>query len=212
MHFKPTLVTIYSDTHLFSGCGNEVSTSTKDGSTAITKAYLEGTWSEECQFISSSSSSRKVVIVFYNSGDNATRSITSYSGTICNNKSFIVRNKIKNITVGNKSTLSTNQIVTKYTALVSDITIEPSTSAVATAFNTAAFCGLTSWGSGSETSVAGKTCSSSTSSFRNSSINDGFRDLVQMNSEKTYIRTGNTSNLGSDGYPSSLYANKYFKE
>ena len=35
---------------IFSGCGNEVSTTTKDASTTITMAILDGTWIEECQF------------------------------------------------------------------------------------------------------------------------------------------------------------------
>ena len=74
-------------------------------------------------------------------------------------------------------------------------------------FNSASFCGVTSWSSGSETSIAGKTCQSTTFS----SVNDGFKDIVQMNSERTYIRFGNTSDLESDGYPSTVYANKYYK-
>ena len=98
-------------------------------------------------------------------------------------------------------------ILTKYTAVILDYTLEPSTTAVATVFNNASYCGVTSWSSGSETSIAGKTCSSSSIS----SVNDGFRDIVQMNSERTYIRFGNTSDLESDGYPSTVYANKYYK-
>ena len=49
---------------IFSGCGNEVSTSTKDGSVTITMAILDGTWIEECKFISSSSTSVKRAYVF----------------------------------------------------------------------------------------------------------------------------------------------------
>ena len=190
-----------------SGCGNEVSTSTKDGSATITMAYLDGSWSEECQYDSSSNSSDKTVIVFSDSGDNLTLTATTYSGTICYNKSFIIREKVKNITIGSKTTLPSNHIVTKYTAVNLDYTIEPSTSTVATAFNNASFCGLTSWSSGSETSVAGRTCGSITIS----SANDGFKDIVQMDSEKTFIRTG-SSEVDSDGYPTSLYSNLYYKQ
>ena len=82
---------------IFSGCGNEVSTNTKDGSATITMAYLDGTWAEECLFISSSSTSQETVVVFSDSGDNATISGIIYSGTNCNNKSYIVRTKINNI-------------------------------------------------------------------------------------------------------------------
>ena len=191
-----------------SGCGNEVSISTKDSSATITMAYLDGTWSEGCQYDSSANNSDKTVVVFSDSGDNATLTATSYSGTICNNKSFIIRQKIQNITIGSKFTLSSsNHIVTKYTAVLTDYTIEPSTSTAATSFNNASFCGLTSWSSGSESSVAGRTCGTITIS----SVNDGFKDIVQMNSEMTYIRSG-SSEVGSDGYPTSLYANKYIKE
>ena len=192
---------------IISGCGNEVSTSTKDGSATITMAYLDGTWSRECELTSTSTTSAKVAINFFASSDNATKSTTYYTGTICYNTNYVLREKINNITIGSKTTTSGNLIITKYTAVTLDITIEPKSTALATSLNDASFCGLTSWSSGSETSIAGKTCSSTTYS----SVNDGFRDLVQMNSERTYIRTGNTSELGSDGYPSTVYYNKYFK-
>ena len=57
------------------------------------------------------------------------------------------------------------------------------------------------------TSVAGKTCQTTTYS----AANIGFRDIVQMNSERTYIKIGNTTDLENDGYPSTVYANKYYK-
>ena len=192
---------------IFSGCGNEVSTSTKDGSATITMATLDGTWTEECQFLSSSSTSGKIAIVFSNSGDNATESTTFYTGTICYNQNYILRNKINNISIGTKTTNTAGLIITKYTAVISDITIEPKNATLASSLNSISFCGVTSWSSGSETSIAGKTCSSTTYS----SANTGYRDIIQMNSEKTYIRTGNTSDLESDGYPSTVYSNKYYK-
>jgi hypothetical protein len=192
---------------IISGCGNEVSTSTKDESATITMAYLDGTWTRECELTDKSSTSAKVAINFSGSSDNATKTTTFYTGTICYNTNYILREKINNITIGSKTATAANLIITKYTAVTLDITIEPKSTALATSLNDASFCGLTSWSSGSETSIAGKTCSSTTYS----SVNDGFRDLVQMNSERTYIRTGNTSELGSDGYPSTVYYNKYFK-
>ena len=192
---------------IFSGCGNEVSTTTKDASTTITMAILDGTWIEECQFISSSSTSAKETFAFSSSNNTATNSVTYYTGSICNNQDYILSVKTNNISIGTKSANTEGLIITKYTAVISDITIEPKNAARASSFNSASFCGVTSWSLGSETSIAGKTCSSTTYS----SVNDGFKDIVQMNSERTYIRFGNTSDLESDGYPSTVYANKYYK-
>ena len=192
---------------IFSGCGNEVSTSTKDGSTTITMAILDGTWIGECQFISSSSTSAKKTYTFSSSNNTATESLTYYTGSIRNNQNYILSEKTNNISIGTKSANTAGLIITKYTAVILDITIEPKNAAIASSFNSTSFCGVTSWSSGSETSIAGKTCSSTTFS----SVNDGFRDIVQMNSERTYIRFGNTSDLESDGYPSTVYTNKYYK-
>ena len=192
---------------IFSGCGNEVSTSTKDGSTTITMAILDGTWIGECEFISSSSTSVKETYAFSSSSNTAINSITYYTGSICNNQNYILRVKTNNISIGTKSANTAGLIITKYTAVILDITIEPKNAARASSLNSTSYCGVTSWSSGSETSIAGKTCSSTTYS----SVNDGFRDIVQMNSERTYIRFGNTSDLESDGYPSTVYTNKYYK-
>jgi len=192
---------------IFSGCGNEVSTRTKDGSTTITMAILDGTWIGECEFISSLSTSVKETYAFSSSSNTAINSITYYTGSICNNQNHILSVKTNNISIGTKSANTEGLIITKYTAAILDITIEPKNVAIASSFNSASFCGVTSWSSGSETSIAGKTCQSTTYS----SVNDGFRDIVQMNSERTYIRFGNTSDLESDGYPSTVYANKYYK-
>ena len=170
-------------------------------------AYLDGTWSEKCQYDSSDGSSYKTGAVFSDSADNVTISTSYYSGSICNNDFAIVRQKINTISIGSKVTLSSGYIVTKYTAVILDYTLEPTTSTYASALNTISHCGITSWTSGTETSIAGLTCGSITIS----SANDGFKDIVQMNSERTYIRTG-SSELDSDGYPTSLYANKYIKE
>jgi len=192
---------------IFSGCGNEVSTTTKDGSATITMAILDGTWIGECQFISSSSTSVKETFAFSSSNNTATNSLTYYTGSICYNQNYILREKINNISIGAKTTNTEGLIITKYTAVISDITIEPKNETLVLSLNNASFCGITSWSLGLETSVAGKTCSSTTFS----SANIGYRDIVQMNSERTYIRTGNTSDLESDGYPSTLYGNNYYK-
>jgi len=192
---------------IFSGCGNEVSTTTKDASTTITMAILDGTWIGECEFISSSSTSVKEAYAFSSSSNTAIYSVTYYTGSICNNQNYILRVKTNNISIGTKSANTEGLIITKYTAVILDITIEPKNAAIASSFNSASFCGVTSWSSGSETSIAGKTCQSTTFS----SVNDGFKDIVQMNSERTYIRFGKKSDLESDGYPSTVYANKYYK-
>ena len=192
---------------IFSGCGNEVSTTTKDGSVTITMATLDGTWIRECEFISSTSTSGKVAISFSSSSNTVTKSTTYYTGSICYNQNYILREKINNISIGAKTTNTEGLIITKYTAVISDITIEPKNETLVLSLNNASFCGITSWSLGLETSVAGKTCSSTTFS----SANIGYRDIVQMNSERTYIRFGNTSDLESDGYPSTVYANKYYK-
>ena len=192
---------------IFSGCGNEVSTTTKDASTTISMAILDGTWIGECQFISSSSTSAKETFAFSSSNNTATNSLTYYTGSICNNQNYILRVKTNNISIGTKSANTEGLIITKYTAVILDITIEPKNTAVVSYLNSTSYCGVTSWTSESETSIAGKTCSSTTYS----SVNDGFKDIVQMNSERTYIRFGNTSDLESDGYPSTVYSNKYYK-
>ena len=192
---------------IFSGCGNEVSTTTKDASTTISMAILDGTWIGECQFISSSSTSAKRTYTFSSPNNTATESLTYYTGSICNNQNYILRVKTNNISIGTKSANTEGLIITKYTAVILDITIEPKNTAVVSYLNSTSYCGVTSWTSESETSIAGKTCSSTTYS----SVNDGFKDIVQMNSERTYIRFGNTSDLESDGYPSTVYENKYYK-
>ena len=193
---------------IFSGCGNEVSTSTKDGSVTITMEILDGTWIEECLFISSTSTSGKRAIVLSSSNNTGIKSTTYYTGSICYNQNYILREKINNISIGTKTANTEGMIITKYTAVISDITIEPKNAAIVSTLNSISYCGVTSWSSGSETSIAGKTCSSTSIS----SVNDGFRNITQMNSERTYIRNGNTSDLGSDGYPKTIYGNKYYKE
>ena len=108
---------------IFSGCGNEVSTTTKDASTTITMAILDGTWIEECQFVSSSSTSTKEIFAFSSSNNTATNSLTYYTGSICNNQNYIIRVKTNNISIGTKSANTEGLIITKYTAEILDITI-----------------------------------------------------------------------------------------
>ena len=192
---------------IFSGCGNEVSTSTKDGSVTITMENLDGTWIEECLFISSTSTSGKRAIVLSSLNNTGIKSTTYYTGSICYNQNYILREKINNISIGTKTTNTEGLIITKYTAVFSDITIEPKNEALVLSLNNSSYCGITSWSLGLETSVAGKTCQTTTYS----SANIGYKDIVQMNSERTYIKIGNTTDLENDGYPSTVYANKYYK-
>ena len=97
--------------------------------------------------------------------------------------------------------------MTKYTAVVSNITLEPKTSDTATSLNTDSYCGSTGWGSGAQTSIAGLTCGSITYKAQNAE----YSDLIQVSSDKTFIRLGNTTNLGSNGYPKTLYKEEYYK-
>ena len=190
---------------LLSGCGDELSTSTTDDSANITKALLTGTWTAKCSDNTTASTSSKTVLVFSASGDNLTATTTNYSDLSCVTQSFVFTKKLNTLVLGSKTTTSQNQIINKFTAAVTDITLEPKTSSVSTSLNS--FCGLTGWSSGTETSVAGLTCGSITYN----AVNDTHSDIIQMNSEKTFIRLGNITNAASTGYPKTLYTQEYYK-
>ena len=192
---------------LLSGCGDELSTSTTDDSANITKALLTGTWTAKCSDNTTASTSSKTVLVFSASGDNLTATTTNYSDLSCVTQSFVFTKKLNTLVLGSKTTTSQNQIINKFTAAVTDITLEPKTSSVSTSLNLSSFCGLTGWGSGTETSVAGLTCGSITYN----AVNDTHSDIIQMNSEKTFIRLGNITNAASTGYPKTLYTQEYYK-
>ncbi len=196
---------------LLSGCGDELSTSTTDDSANITKSLLTGTWTAKCSDNTTASTSSKTVLVFYASGDNLNlnATTTNYSDESCvsDNQSSVFTKKLNTLDLGSKTTTSQNQIINKFTAVVTDITLEPKTTSVSTSLNLSSFCGLTGWGSGTETSVAGLTCGSATYK----SVNDSYFDIIQMNSEKTFIRLGNITNPASTGYPKTLYTQEYYK-
>ena len=190
---------------LLSGCGDELSTSTTDDSANITKALLTGTWTAKCSDNTTASTSSKTVLVFSASGDNLTATTTNYSDLSCVTQSSVFTKKLNTLVLGSKTTTSQNQIINKFTAAVTDITLEPKTSSVTTSLNS--FCGLTGWSSGTETSVAGLTCGSITYN----AVNDTHSDIIQINSEKTFIRLGNITNAASTGYPKTLYTQEYYK-
>ena len=192
---------------LLSGCGDELSTSTTDDSANITKSLLTGTWTAKCSDNTTASTSSKTVLVFSASGDNLTATTTNYSDLSCVTQSSVFTKKLNTLELGSKTTTSQNQIINKFTAVVTDITLEPKTSYVSTSLYSTSFCELTSWNSGTETSVAGLTCGSITYN----AVNDTHRDIIQMNSEKTFIRLGNITNAASTGYPKSLYTQEYYK-
>ncbi len=192
---------------LLSGCGDELSTSTTDDSANITKSLLTGTWTAKCSDNTTASTSSKTVLVFSASGNNLTATTTNYSNLSCVTQSFVFTKKLNTLVLGNKTTTSQNQIINKFTAVVTDITLEPKTTSVATDLFFSSFCGLTSWNSGTETSVAGLTCGSITYN----AVNDSYLDIIQMNSEKTFIRLGNITNAASTGYPKTLYTEEYYK-
>ena len=193
---------------LLSGCGDKLSTSTTDDSANITKSLLTGTWTAKCSDNTTASTSSKTVLVFSASGDNLTATTTNYSDKSCvsDNQSSVFTKKLNTLVLGSKTTTSQNQIINKFTAAVTDITLEPKTSSVTTSLNNSSFCGLTGWGSG-ETSVAGLTCGSITYN----AVNDTHSDIIQINSEKTFIRLGNITNAASTGYPKTLYTEEYYK-
>ena len=198
---------------LFSGCGDDLSTSTTDGSASITKALLTGTWTAKCSDNITASTSALNELVFYDSGNNLTATTTYYSDLSCVTQYFIFRKKLNSLELNNnKTTTSQNQIIYELTASITDISIEPKTSS-ALSWNEVdnitgdSYCGLSVWSPGTETSVAGLTCGSITYN----AVNDTHSDIIQMNSEKTFIRLGNITNTASTGYPKTLYTQEYYK-
>ena len=192
---------------LLSGCEDELSTSTTDDSANITKALLTGTWTAKCSDNTTAKTSSKTVLVFSASGNNLTATTTNYSNESCVTQSFVFTKKLKTLELGSKTFTSQNQIIKNFTAKVTDITLEPKTSYVSTSLYSTSFCELTSWNSGTATSVAGQTCGSITYN----AVNDIHSDIIQMNSEKTFIRLGNITNAASTGYPKTLYTEEYYK-
>ena len=198
---------------LLSGCGDGLSTSTTDDSASITKALLTGTWTAKCSDNITASTSALTELVFYDSGDNLTATTTYYSDLSCVTQYFIFRKKLKSLDLNNnKTTTSQNQIIYELTASITDISIEPKTIS-ALSWNEVdnitgdSYCGLSVWSPGTETSVAGLTCGSITYN----AVNDTHSDIIQINSEKTFIRLGNITNAASTGYPKTLYTEEYYK-
>ena len=190
---------------LLSGCGDKLSTSTTDESANITKALLTGTWTSNCSDNTTASTSSRTVLVFSASGDNLAATTTNYSDLSCVTQSSVFTKRLNTLVLGSKTTTSQNQIINKFTAAVTDITLEPKTSSVSTSLNS--FCGLTGWSLGTEKSIAGLTCGSITYN----AVNDTHSDIIQINSEKTFIRLGNITNAASTGFPKTLYTLEYYK-
>jgi len=192
---------------LLSGCGDELSTSATDESANITTSLLTGTWTAKCSDNTTASTSSKTVLVFSASGNNLTATTTNYSDLSCVTQSSVFTKKLNTLELGSKTTTSQNQIINKFTAVVTDITLEPKTSYFSTFLYSSSFCGLTGWNSGTETSIAELTCGSITYN----AVNDTHSDIILMNSEKTFIRLGNITNAASTGYPKTLYTEEYYK-
>ena len=189
------------------GCGDKISTSTKDDSASITKDFLAGTWTAKCVDNITASTSSKTVLIFSAGADNLSSTSFNYSDLNCVTQNYVIIKTLNTLSLGIKSTTVQHQIMTKYTSVVSNITLEPKTFNVATSLNSSTYCGLTGWSSGVQTSIEGQTCGSISYSTQNSTYND----LIQVNSEKTFIRLGNTTNPGSSGYPKTLYLEEYYK-
>jgi len=202
------ILLLFFSIFLLSACGEKLSTSTTDDSANITKALLTGTWTAKCSDNTTASTSSRTVLVFSASGDNLAATTTNYSDLSCVTQSSVFTKKLNTLVLeSNKTTTSQNQIINKFTAVVTDITLEPNTSYVSTSLYSTSFCELTSWNSGTATSVAGLTCGSITYN----AVNDIHSDIIQINSEKTFIRLGNITNAASTGYPKTLYSQEYYK-
>ena len=201
------ILLLFFSIFMLSACGEKLSTSTTDDSANITKALLTGTWTAKCSDNTTASTSSRTVLVFSASGDNLAATTTNYSDLSCVTQSFVFTKKLNTLVLGSKDTTSQNQIIKNFTAKVTDITLEPKTSYVSTSLYSNSFCELTSWSSGTETSVAGQTCGSITYN----AVSDNYFDIIQMNSEKTFIRLGNITNAASTGYPKTLYTQEYYK-
>jgi len=199
------ILLLFFSIFMLSACGEKLSTSTTDDSANITKALLTGTWTAKCSDNTTASTSSKIVLVFSASGDNLTATTTNYSDLSCVTQSSVFTKKLNTLALGSKTTTSQNQIINEFTAEVTDITLEPKTSSVSTSLNS--FCGLTGWSLGTEKSIAGLTCGSITYN----AVNDTYSDIIQINSEKTFIRLGNITNAATTGYPKTLYTEEYYK-
>jgi len=194
-----------------SGCGDELETSTNDESVYITKDILVGTWISKCNSTvvsSSSAKASKTSLNFSSTGDNITATEIYYSDSNCSNQNYVFKQVLNNLELGNKTFTSQNQIIYNFTTKIVSITLEPKTSYVSSTLNYNGYCGLSGWSPDNQTSISGLTCESNTYK----SINDVHRDIIQMSSEKTFIRLGNIKNTdNSTGFPKSLYAEEYFK-
>ena len=200
------ILLLFFSIFLLSACGEKLSTSTTDDSANITKALLTGTWTAKCSDNTTASTSSRTVLVFSASGDNLAATTTNYSDLSCVTQSSVFTKKLNTLVLlGSKTKTSQNQIINKFTAKVTDITLEPKTSSVSTSLNS--FCGLTGWSLATEKSLAGLTCGSITYN----AVNDTHSDIIQMNSAKTFIRLGNITNAASTGYPKTLYTQEYYK-
>jgi len=193
---------------IFTGCGDQLKTSTKDESVNITTDLLAGTWTSTCNENTDETTSNKTSIIFYSNVDNITVTTTNYSDLNCSSESFVFKKILDNFVLGSKTTTNQNQIINKFTAKVDNITLEPKSSLVSSSLRFNTYCGLSGWTLDNATSILGLTCDSTTYD----SNNDVHNDIIQMSSEKTFIRMGNITNTdNTDGYPKTLYTEEYFK-
>ena len=204
---KKNLIYLLLIIFLSAGCGEKLSTSTKDDSASVTTDLLAGAWTANCVDNTTASTSSKTVLFFSATADSLSSTSTNYSDLNCVTQDYIITKTLNNLILGIKSTTVQHQIITKYTSVVSSITLEPKTFNVATSLNSTTYCGLTGWSSGVQKSISGQTCGSITYKTQTSTHND----LIQVNSEKTFMRLGNTTNLGSSSYPKTLYIEEYYK-
>ena len=79
---------------LSAGCGDNLSTSTKDESVSVTTDFLAGTWTAECIDNTTASTSTKTVLVFSATADNLSSTSTNYSDLNCVTQNFVDRKSV----------------------------------------------------------------------------------------------------------------------
>jgi len=98
---------------LFAGCGDTLSTSTKDESASVTADFLAGTWTAECVDNTTASTSTKTVLVFSAAADNLSSTSTNYSDLNCVTQNYVITKTLSTLSLGTKSTTVQYQIMTK---------------------------------------------------------------------------------------------------
>lgn len=114
-----------------------------------------GTWSTDCLATNSGGFQKRTAS--YSNG-NYTQTTTAYSD-LCETIELEVKETGSYALWG---PTSDDSIMIKINRRVTDYTVTPHNTSVASAYNAASICGLTNWSSGNSLSVAGKVCNGAT--------------------------------------------------